>query len=133
MSRSEFSLGEVSEVRRGTSITKPQTRPGNIPVVAGGMTPTYFHDTPNRSGNVITISASGASAGYVNFWTHPIFASDCSTVTTSREDIDIKYLFYFLRSQQDYINSKLRSGAAQPHVYAKDIAELRLQVPPINI
>ncbi len=47
--------------------------------------------------------------------------------------MDIKYVFYFLRSQQDYINSKLRSGAAQPHVYAKDIAQLRLQVPPIDV
>jgi type I restriction enzyme S subunit len=129
----EFSLGDVSDVRRGTTITQVQTRSGNIPVVAGGMTPTYFHDTSNRSGNVITVSASGASAGYVNFWTDPIFASDCSTVTSSREDMDIKYVFYFLRSQQDYINSKLRSGAAQPHVYAKDIAQLRLQVPPIDV
>ncbi|WP_295760597.1 restriction endonuclease subunit S [Undibacterium sp.] len=133
MSWSEFSLSEVSDVRRGTTITQLQTRPGNIPVVAGGMTPTYFHDTSNRSENVITVSSSGASAGYVNFWTNPIFASDCSTVTTSREDMDIKYVYYFLRSQQDYIYSKLRSGAAQPHVYAKDIAQLRLQVPPIDV
>ena len=132
MNWSEFSLSELCDVRRGTTITQLQTRPGNIPVVGGGMTPTYFHDTSNRSGNVITVSASGANAGYVNFWTKPIFASDCSTVTTSREDIDIKYVFYFLRSQQTYINSKLRSGAAQPHVYAKDIAQLRLQVPPID-
>lgn len=133
MSWSEFFLGEVSNVRRGTTITQLQTRPGNVPVVAGGMSPTYFHDTSNRAGNVITVSASGASAGYVNFWTNPIFASDCSTVTTNRDDMDIKFVYHFLRSQQHYINSKLRSGAAQPHVYAKDIAQLRLQVPPINV
>lgn len=133
MSWPEFSLGEVSDVRRGTTITQTQTRYGNVPVVAGGLNATYFHDTSNRPGNVITVSASGASAGFVNFWTSPIFASDCSTVTTNSGNMDIKYVYYFLRSQQDYINSKLRSGAAQPHVYAKDIAQLRLQVPPIDV
>ncbi len=93
------------------------------------MGPTYFHDTPNRNGNVITVSGSGASAGYVNFWAVPIFASDCSTVTSKNPDVDIRFVFHFLRSQQQYINTKLRSGAAQPHVYAKDIAKLELPVP----
>jgi type I restriction enzyme, S subunit len=99
--------------------------------VAGGMSPTYFHDTANRDGQVITISASGASAGYVNFWIDPIFASDCSTVEAIRKDVHINFVYHFLRSKQEYINAKLRSGAAQPHVYAKDIAKLDFPHPPL--
>lgn len=124
-------LGDICLVQRGTTITQTQTRPGNIPVVAGGMSPTYFHDTPNRDGQVITISASGASAGYVNFWIDPIFASDCSTVEAVRKDVNINFVYHFLRSKQEYINAKLRSGAAQPHVYAKDIAKLDFPLPPL--
>lgn len=127
-----LAIGDACNVRRGTTITQTQSREGIVPVVAGGLNATYYHDTPNRRGNVITISASGANAGFVNFWSSPIFASDCSTVETDGEDVDIKFVYYFLRSKQDYINSKLRSGAAQPHVYAKDIAQLQLPLPPVT-
>ena len=127
-----LAIGDACNVRRGTTITQTQSREGVVPVVAGGLNATYYHDTPNRQGNVITISASGANAGFVNFWSSPIFASDCSTVETDGKNVDIKFVYYFLRSQQDYINSKLRSGAAQPHVYAKDIAQLQLPLPPVT-
>jgi type I restriction enzyme S subunit len=131
MSWPELAVGVVCDVRRGTTITQTQARQGNIPVVAGGLNATYYHDTPNRLGNVVTISASGASAGYVNFWSTPIFASDCSTVESDGKKVDVKFVYHFLRSKQEYINSKLRSGAAQPHVYAKDIAQLLLPLPPL--
>lgn len=125
----QHSIREICDVQRGTSITQSKTRPGYIPVVAGGITPTYFHDLANRPAGVITISASGANAGYVNFWDCPIFASDCSTVVSVRTDVDIRFVYHFLRSKQSFINSKLRSGAAQPHVYAKDIAQLCIPLP----
>jgi type I restriction enzyme, S subunit len=126
-----FSLGNVCSVRRGTTITQNQAKPGAIPVVPGGLAATYFHDIPNREGNVITVSASGASAGFVNYWVTPIFASYCSTIESESPDVSIKYIFHFLRGKQEYIYSKLRSGAAQPHVYAKDIAALEVLLPPL--
>ncbi len=126
-----FSLGNVCSVRRGTTITQTQANPGEIPIVAGGLAATYFHNTPNRKSNVITVSASGASAGFVNYWETPIFASDCSTVESESPDVSIKYVFHFLRGKQEYIYSKLRSGAAQPHVYAKDISALKILLPPL--
>ena len=73
-------LGEVCLVRRGTTITKKQTVQGKVPVIGGGTKPTYFHNEANRYSNCITVSGSGASAGFVNKWDVPIFASDCSTV-----------------------------------------------------
>lgn len=124
-------LGQVCEVQRGTMITQALARPGSIPVVAGGTTPTYFHDVANRPAGTITVSASGANAGFVNFWNQPIFASDCSTVTTNGEGIDIRFVYHQLRSMQHVING-LRSGAAQPHVYAKDIAQLPVKIPPLS-
>lgn len=123
-------LSEVAEVKRGTTITQKQTRPGHVPVVAGGMDMAYFHDTANRDGNVITISGSGANAGFVNFWEQPIFASDCSTVEPKADDLNVRYAFFFLKSKQDQINS-LRSGAAQPHVYPRDLMQLQIPLPPL--
>lgn len=126
-------LGDICTVKRGTTITQKQAIEGDVPVVAGGLNPTYYHNAANRFGKTITISASGANAGFVNFWSQPIFASDCSTVEVDDSVLDILYIYFFLLSKQEFIYKKLRSGAAQPHVYGKDIAGLDIAVPPLPI
>ena len=131
MSSKNVALGEVCIVKRGTTITQKEAIEGEIPVVAGGLKPTYYHNQANRLGNTITISGSGANAGFVNFWNQPIFASDCSTVEVINNKLDITYVYYFLLSKQQYIYNELRSGAAQPHVYGKDIAKIVISIPSI--
>ena len=124
-------LGDICNVLRGTTITQTQTAPGTVPVVAGGLQPSYFHKTSNRPANVISVSASGANAGFVNFWSQPIFASDCSTVAPKSPSTDARYVYHALVNLQSYIYKKLRSGAAQPHVYARDLADLAIPHPPL--
>ena len=133
MSWVEAKLGEVCTIKRGTTITQKQAFEGDIPVVAGGLKPTYFHNVANRFGTTITVSGSGASAGYVNIWKQPIFASDCSTLEVNDSKLDILFVYYYLLSKQDYIYTNLRSGAAQPHVYGKDIAGISIVIPPLSI
>jgi restriction endonuclease S subunit len=82
----------------------------------------YTHNQPNRPANTITDSASGASAGFVNFWREEIFASDCSTVRGA-DDEHTEFLFNILKCRQDEIQSHAK-GAAQPHMYPKDIAPM---------
>ena len=72
---------EVCNFRRGSTITKKQTVAGNIPVIAGGQQPAYYHNEANRNPNTITVSSSGAYSGFVGFHSCPIFASDCFTIT----------------------------------------------------
>jgi type I restriction enzyme S subunit len=60
-------LGEVVDIKKGQLITDSTRIDGRIPVIAGGKTAAYFHDKANRFGKTITISGSGASAGYVAF------------------------------------------------------------------
>jgi len=117
-------LGEACLVRRGTTITKKQTVEGEVPVIGGGTKPTYFHNESNRAANCITVSGSGASAGFVNKWEAPIFASDCSTIEPKDETQLHQFVYYYLMSQQQLIYDNFRSGAAQPHVYSKDIETL---------
>ena len=40
----------------------------------------YYNNVANRKPPVITISASCANAGFVNYWNVPIWASDCTTI-----------------------------------------------------
>ncbi|MDD9807943.1 MAG: N-6 DNA methylase [Gammaproteobacteria bacterium] len=125
-------LGEVCEVKRGNSITKKQITTGDIPVIAGGQHPAYFHNESNRTGRTITVSGSGAYAGFVNFFDGPIFASDCSTIQSDSDRVNILFVYYFLKDKQETIYS-LRSGMAQPHVYPKDIAKIKIPLPPLEI
>ncbi len=124
-------LGEVCLIRKGTSITKGKVLQGKIPVVAGGMDIAYYHNKSNRDKNVITISASGANAGYVNFWTEKIFASDCSTIE-SDDYILTKYVYIFLKKHQNILYNLAR-GQAQPHVYPNDIKRLKIPLPPKEV
>lgn len=126
-------IGDIDSlvIKKGSAITKKEVEDGNIPVVAGGMSLAYYHNKSNRDKNSITISASGANAGYVNFWKESIFASDCTTIN-STDDNFIFYLFNVLKGIQSDIFSLAR-GAAQPHVYPDDIKEIKIPLPPPEI
>lgn len=121
-------LGEIAEVLKGKSITAAQAKDGNIKVVAGGTDYAYMHNESNRPANTITISASGANAGFVKFWREPIFASDCTTVR-GKNDLHTLFLYNFLLSIQNQIYY-LQKGSAQPHVYPDDLK--LIQIPDID-
>ena len=123
-------LGEVASIRKGQLITQSSIKPGAVPVVAGGKKPAYFHNCANRTGKTITVSASGAYAGYVAYWDRPIFASDCSTISDA-PNYSIEYIFYsmLLRQAQIY---RAQTGGAQPHVHRKDLDPLMIAIPPIR-
>src|SRR3989344_1099248 len=124
----EFGNSEYFEVKKGESITKDKVTEGKIPVVAGGQQPAYYHNKSNRPGETITISGSGAYAGFVNYFKEPIFASDCSTVQIKNSLVSSRYTYLFLKSYQSKIYS-MQKGIAQPHVYPKDIIEIKILLP----
>lgn len=127
------SLKEICDIQKGTSITRADTVEGNIPVIAGGQEPAYYHNQSNRDGNIITVSASGAYAGFVSYFDVPIFASDCTTIKSSDEEKALtKYIFYVLKSRQEDLY-KLQRGAGQPHVYPNDLANSQIPLPPLPV
>lgn len=126
-------LGEVAEVLKGSAITKKDTIDGSIPVIAGGQDPAYYHNESNRTGEIITVSASGAYAGFVNYFSVPIFASDCSTIQAKNKNlVSNKYLYSVLKGKQEDIY-KFQQGGGQPHVYPKDLKSIQIPLPPIEI
>lgn len=120
-------VGRIAEFKRGRTITKAQVKGGNVPVVAGGLEPAYYHNVANTKAPVITISASGANAGFVRLYGVDVFASDCSFV----DGLGTKSLFFvyeFLKESKVSID-QLQKGSAQPHVYAKDINAMKITIP----
>ena len=121
-------VGEICSITKGQIITEKTAIRGNVPVIAGGKTPAFYHNVANRESDVITISASGANAGYIAYHDYPIFASDCSTIETS-DQYDVKFIYYaLLYHQQELIG--MQTGGAQPHIHSNEIGVL--MVPRIN-
>lgn len=124
-------LQQIANFKRGKAITKVQVQEGNIPVVAGGLEPAYYHNVANTKAPVITVSGSGANAGFTRMYYTDVFASDCSFVDASTSDF-LPFVYCFLKSNRSKLDT-LQKGAAQPHVYAKDINALELYVPSHNL
>ncbi len=126
-------LGEVCVIQRGSSITKNEITEGNIPVIAGGRKPAYFHNVPNRTGQTIVIAGSGAYAGFVSWWEQPIFVSDAFSVKPKNVNyLNSKFCYYFLISKQEQIH-KMKSGGGVPHVYPSDIDNFLIPLPPLPV
>ena len=125
-------LGEVCEMKRGSTITANQAEDGDIPVIAGGQKPAYFHNQCNRDGKNITVAGSGAYAGYVAYWEQPIFVSDAFTVTPKDASLDIMFVYYFLTNIQDKIYHT-KKGSGVPHVHPSSIADFEIPLPPLEI
>ena len=122
-------ISDFCKVEKGTTITRNEVIEGNIPVVAGGQEPSCYHNVANRKAGVITISASGAYSGFVNYWTTQIFASDCNTIIPIDEkNTNVHFLYHGLKAIQREIYS-LQKGGAQPHVYGKDIEKFLFPYP----
>jgi type I restriction enzyme S subunit len=124
-------LEDIAVVKKGRNITFEQAVDGDIPVVGGGLEPTYYHNKANVSSPVITISASGANAGYVNMYDTDIWASDCSYIDKNSTKY-IYSLYLRLKSLQTAIFG-CQVGAAQPHVYPRDLNRLRLLIAPDDL
>lgn len=125
----EFVNKNIIKIEKGKSISESKIVKRDIPVIAGGKKPPYYHNKYNYDFPCITISASG-SAGYVWFHDYKIWASDCHVIYTDNKKYNIKFLYYYLKSIQDLIYH-MQIGGVQKHIYAKDI--MTLNIPNITI
>lgn len=119
-------LSDLANISKGKALSSKNIKSGNYPVIAGGKTSPYCHNDFTHE-NVVTVSASGAYAGYVAYHSSKIWASDCSVIT-EKGNSDIKFIFQLLSYLQSTIYS-LQSGGAQPHVYPKDLEIIEVGIP----
>ena len=118
-------LGTIGSFVRGKNITAAQMIEGNIPVISAGLKPSGYHNQANVLGENLTISASGANAGYLQYNLNDIWAADCSYY---QDNTTIWFVYNTLKYLQPVI-SNLQCGAAQPHVYPKNINRLYILIP----
>lgn len=125
-------VDEVAVLKRGTAITKKNVVDGPVPVIAGGRAPAYFHNESNRAGETVAIAGSGAYAGFVSYWSKPIYVSDAFTVIPKDDRVNARYLYFWFQSQQELLHS-FKSGGGVPHVYPRSVSGMRMPVPHLEV
>ena len=120
-------LSAICEFKRGKNITSDKMRDGNIPVISAGLEASGYHNEANVTGVSVTMSSSGANAGYIGIHYSDIWAADCSFIEETTTP-NIYYVYELLNNMRNII-SNFQRGAAQPHVYPKDINRIKLIVP----
>lgn len=118
-------LSRLGSFARGKNITAAEMVEGDIPVVSAGLEPSGYHNAHNVTGKSLTISASSANAGYLKYHLSDIWAADCSYF---QDDGKLWFVYNALKFLQPVI-SNLQVGAAQPHVYPKNINKLCTIIP----
>ena len=120
----EDTIGSMITPKRGKGLLSKDAVEGNVPVVAGGLEPSTYHNESNTIAPVLTISASGANAGYVNLWHIPVWSSDSSFIDATMTS-NVYFWYVMLKKRQKEIFDA-QTGSAQPHIYPKHIAEMPL-------
>lgn len=124
ISQGNKTVGDYIVPKRGKSLLSKDAVLGDVPVVAGGLEPSTYHNESNTTAPVITISASGANAGYVSLWHIPVWSSDSSYIDSKMSD-SVYFWYVLLKKRQNEIYDS-QTGSAQPHIYPQHIAELPL-------
>ena len=127
-------IGDYIMPRRGKNLLSKDAIAGDVPVVAGGLEASTYHNIANTSAPVLTISASGANAGFTRLWHIPVWSSDSSYIDSSMTDA--VYFWYVLikRRQKEVID--LQTGSAQPHIYPQHIANMaipQIDMDPVHV
>ena len=120
-------LGELCQFKRGKGLLSKNAIPGDVPVVAGGLEPACYHNISNTKAPVITVSGSGANAGFMRMYHQEVWASDCSFIDITCENWLFVYCFLAINS---HLLKHAQTGAVQPHVKPADIHDFDLAIPP---
>ena len=124
ISNGSHTIGEYISPKRGKGLLSKNAILGSVPVIAGGLEPSTYHNVANTQSPVLAISASGANAGYVSLWNIPIWSSDSSFIDSSMTD-DVYFWYVLLKKRQKEIFDA-QTGSAQPHIYPQHIASMSI-------
>ena len=117
-------LGKKFHPKRGRSLQARDMICGDTPVISGGLKPAGFHNKANTVAPVITISASGANAGFVSVWGESVWSADSSYIDSTTTKYVYTY-YLFLKNKQKEIYD-MQTGSGQPHIYPKHIELLEI-------
>jgi type I restriction enzyme S subunit len=115
-------IGDILTPKKGRNITRENAIEGIFPVIAGGLEPSCYHNEFNTSKPVVTISASGANAGFVRLYHSNVWAADCSYID-NKVFKEVYFAYVSLKCNEALLMSK-QQGTGQPHIYPEHIVTI---------
>jgi restriction endonuclease S subunit len=125
-------LGEVCEVLRGKRLTKKELKDdGKYPVFHGGLIPLGRYDKYNRKANQTMVINTG-SVGEVVWSDVDFWSSDGTFVVETPDNINDRYLYFFLKTQEPYLKTQKREGGV-PTIDRVAVEKLQIPLPPLAV
>ncbi|MDY6285091.1 MAG: restriction endonuclease subunit S [Fibrobacter sp.] len=125
-------LGDVSKINRGVRVTRDMlATDGKIPVYQNALTPLGYFDKSNRKAYSVYLIGAGA-AGKIGFSDIEFWAADDCYTFDDLNQIDDKFLYYFLQTQQNYIDTRVRKGSI-PRISRDVFEKIKVPVPPLEV
>jgi type I restriction enzyme S subunit len=124
-------LGEVCEIKCGNHSTKKcNFVEGEYLIIGGGKQPIGKHNEYNCDENTI-LCASHGTAGYISMYPVKTFLTMAFAFIENKELINKKYLYYYLKSIEEYLIS-LGKGTAQPCISMNKLKSIKIPIPTLN-
>ena len=99
-------------------------------VITSSVTPSGKYNKFNQNENQITLTKDG-TCGFVSWQNKKFWLADGSFVLKPKDNINNKYLFYCLKSNEQNIES-MELEAPIPHLYKKHLYQLEIPVPSLE-
>ncbi len=118
----EIKLCTIAKITIGEFVIQTKQNPNfTYPVFNGGSSYTGFYDKYNNEGNKIVISARGANAGYVNFFSTRYWAGNsCYSVGITSQSHDTHFVFHYVKFNQGNFK-EFKQTANIPSVSKNDV------------
>ena len=127
-------LGDLVEIKKGKAFNTSEMVNGDYKVIGGGFIPMkeYTHNEYNTEENEILISNDGAYAGYLNRFDEKMFITGHCNKIIPNKQIYNDYLYYYLKSNQDFIIKNYQKGQAQPSLDKHKLLEFKIPLPSLQ-
>jgi len=124
-------LGDVCNIKSGNHSTKKSDFiQGDYLIIGGGKQPIGKHNQYNCDENTI-ICASHGTAGYISMYPIKTFLTMAFAFIENKKLINKMYLYYYLKSIEDYLIS-LGKGTAQPCISMEKLKSIEIPIPSLE-
>jgi len=124
-------LGEVTEIIRGKRVVKKDlAEEGMFAVFQNSMKPLGYYNKSNAPAQTTFIICAGA-AGEIGFMKDAFWAADDVYYFKNNQNLNNKYLYHFLLTQQIKISQQVRR-ASIPRLSKSSFDKLLIPLPPLE-
>ena len=130
-------LGNVCKsLPKGTLTTKElvEANDDNYPVINSGRDLYGYYPQFNNFGDAFTVAARGEYAGYITYFADKFWAGGlCYPYRSNSHTILTKFIFYYLKSKQEYIRHTLVAEGSIPALNKGTLEDFEIPVPPLPV